>query len=176
VSSLAQTLLKIAAPGVPDFYQGTELWDLSLVDPDNRRPVDYDERRRLLAAAEGLSPEQALVRMDEGLPKLWLIQRALAVRRRHPPAFGVGEPARYRPLEGSGPRADHVLAFARGTEVVAVVPRLVMGLRGGWEDTALELPPGRWHNELTREEAHGPTRLAEMLARFPVALLSRMTT
>jgi (1->4)-alpha-D-glucan 1-alpha-D-glucosylmutase len=171
INSLAQTLLKIAAPGVPDFYQGTELWDLSLADPDHRRLVDYDERRRLLAAAEGLSPDQALARMEEGLPKLWLIQRGLAARRSRPQAFGAGEAARYRPLPATGSRAHHALAFGRGTDVVAVAPRLVAGLGGAWEDTTLELPPGRWRNALTGEEAAGRVRLAELLVRFPVALL-----
>jgi (1->4)-alpha-D-glucan 1-alpha-D-glucosylmutase len=175
VNPLAQTLLKIAAPGVPDFYQGTELWDLSLVDPDNRRAVDYQTRRRLLAEVKGLSAEQALARMDEGLPKLWLIRRALCARRGRPEAFGAGEAARYRPLAATGARAQHVVAFARGSEVVAVVPRLVGGLGGGWEDTSLELPPGRWRNELTGEDVAGRVPMAELVARFPVALLLHAT-
>jgi (1->4)-alpha-D-glucan 1-alpha-D-glucosylmutase len=173
LTSLAQTLVKITAPGVPDFYQGTELWDLSLVDPDNRRPVDYGLRRRLLAEAEALSPEQALQRMDEGLPKLWLIRRALCARRSRPQAFGEGEAARYRPLTATGRRADHVLAFQRGQEVVAVVPRLVLALGGEWADTSLELPAGRWRNALTGEDVAGRVRLPQLLARFPVALLVR---
>lgn len=171
ITSLAQTLLKIAAPGVPDFYQGTELWDFSLVDPDNRRPVDYAIRRRLLAEAQGLTPEEALARMDEGVPKLWLIRRALCARQRRPDAFGAGEAARYRALFATGARAAHALAFQRGQEVVAVVPRLVLTLREEWEDTTLELPPGRWRNELTGDDAEGQVRLSELLARFPVAFL-----
>jgi (1->4)-alpha-D-glucan 1-alpha-D-glucosylmutase len=171
LTSLAQTLVKITAPGVPDFYQGTELWDLSLVDPDNRRPVDYEQRRRLLAAASDLSPEQALARMDEGLPKLWLIRSALCARRRRPEAFGAGEAARYRPLTAAGARAEHVVAFARGDQVVTVVPRLCLKLQGAWEDTALALPPGRWVSALTGDTSDGRVRLAELLARFPVALL-----
>ncbi|HEY7512560.1 MAG TPA: malto-oligosyltrehalose synthase, partial [Vicinamibacteria bacterium] len=171
VTSLAQTLVKITAPGVPDFYQGTELWDLSLVDPDNRRPVDYEQRRQLLAATEGLSAEQALARMDEGLPKLWLIRRALCARRGRPEAFGEGERGRYRALAATGPRAEHVVAFSRGEQVITVVPRLGLRLQGRWEDTALELPTGRWRNDLTGETVSGRARLAELLARFPVALL-----
>src|SRR4029077_3681493 len=87
INSLAQTLLKIASPGVPDFYQGSELWDLSLVDPDNRRPVDYDLRRRLLAELKGgdlkggMPPEAILARADEGRPKLWLIHQGSPPRR-----------------------------------------------------------------------------------------------
>jgi (1->4)-alpha-D-glucan 1-alpha-D-glucosylmutase len=156
---------------VPDFYQGTELWDLSLVDPDNRRPVDYELRRRLLSEAEGLTAEQALARMDEGLPKLWLTRRALCARRSRSRAFGEGEPARYRPLAATGSRSDYVLAFQRGVEVVTVVPRLVLGLAGEWEDTTLALPPGRWRNDLTAEVVQGAVRLSELLGRFPVALL-----
>ena len=171
ITSLAQTLVKITAPGVPDFYQGSELWDLSLVDPDNRRPVDYEERRRLLAASEGLAPEQALARMGEGLPKVWLIQRALRARRSRPKAFGAGEPARYRALGATGARAAHVVAYGRGEEVVTVVPRLLLRLQGRWEDTALTLPPGRWRNQLTGESVSGRVGVAELLARFPVALL-----
>jgi (1->4)-alpha-D-glucan 1-alpha-D-glucosylmutase len=171
ITSLAQTLVKITAPGVPDFYQGTELWDLSLVDPDNRRPVDYELRRRLLSESEGLSAEDALARMDEGLPKLWLIRRALCARRSHARAFGEGEPARYRALSATGSRANHVVAFQRGTEVVSVAPRLVLTLAGEWEDTTLSLPPGRWRNDLSGEQVEGAVRVSELLARFPVALL-----
>jgi (1->4)-alpha-D-glucan 1-alpha-D-glucosylmutase len=171
LNSLAQTLVKITAPGVPDFYQGTELWDLSLVDPDNRRPVDYDLRGRLLGEARRLSPEEALARADEGLPKLWLIQRALCARQARPQAFADGEAARYRPLAAAGSRAPHVVAFARGDAAVTVVPRLVLGLGGEWDDTTLALPPGRWRNELTGDEVTGRVAVAELLARFPVALL-----
>jgi len=81
VNSLAQTLIKLTAPGVPDFYQGTELWDLSLVDPDNRRPVDYGLRRRLLSELDRMTPEEIWHRIDEGLPKLWIIRQTLKLRR-----------------------------------------------------------------------------------------------
>ncbi|HEX2222741.1 MAG TPA: malto-oligosyltrehalose synthase [Thermoanaerobaculia bacterium] len=174
INSLAQTLLKLTAPGVPDFYQGTEIWDLSLVDPDNRRPVDYELRRRLLAELkEGLSPEQILARMDDGLPKLWLIHRGLQLRRRRPELFGPE--AGYRPLEAQGERAGHCLAFVRGDGAVTVIPRLVLGLGGDWGDTVLDLPAGRWRDELTGEEVDGGSnRLADLLRRFPVGLLVRI--
>ncbi|MFP5287548.1 MAG: malto-oligosyltrehalose synthase, partial [Thermoanaerobaculia bacterium] len=169
VNSLAQTLIKITAPGVPDIYQGTELWTLALVDPDNRRPVDYEERRRLLeelAGAPAPAPEEILARMDEGLPKLWVIRQALRLRER--------VQGSYAPLLARGARAGHVFAFSRGGEVVTVVPRLVIGLGGDWGDTSLELPPGRWRNELTGDHVDGgEVRLADLLRRFPVALLSR---
>jgi (1->4)-alpha-D-glucan 1-alpha-D-glucosylmutase len=172
VNALAQTLLKCTAPGVPDFYQGTELWDLSLVDPDNRRPVDYGLRRQRLDALEGATPEAIWARIDEGLPKLWVIRQALALRRRQPALFGPqGD---YQPLLAQGARAGHVVAFARGSRAITVVPRLVLGLNGDWADTTLELPPGRWHNQLSGDEVRdGVVRLAGLLTRFPVSLLVR---
>ncbi|MCU1258780.1 MAG: malto-oligosyltrehalose synthase, partial [Bryobacterales bacterium] len=103
--ALSQVLVKITAPGVPDIYQGTELWDLSLVDPDNRRPVDYAARRRLLDELDALTPEQILARGDEGLPKLWTIRQALRIRER------LGDYAR---IPVGGEKCDHVIAFQRG--------------------------------------------------------------
>jgi (1->4)-alpha-D-glucan 1-alpha-D-glucosylmutase len=171
-SSLAQVLLKLTCPGVPDIYQGTEIWDLSLVDPDNRRPVDFALRHRLLADLEGLSVGAVMARADEGLPKMWLITRALAVRRARPVPFGPD--GAYTPLAAEGPAADHVVAFVRGGEVVTVVPRFVLKRRGEWGDTRLVLPEGAWRNELTGEEVTGgPAQVGRMLASFPVALLVR---
>jgi (1->4)-alpha-D-glucan 1-alpha-D-glucosylmutase len=168
--SLAQTLLKLTAPGVPDLYQGTELWDSSLVDPDNRRPVDFGLRRALLEALRDASPEDALARVDEGAPKLWLVQQALAARRRDPAPF-AGD---YAPLRIAGERMGQAVAFLRGGTVATVVPRLVCGLRGDWRDTSVILPAGRWRNQLTGDALDGgPARLADVLARFPVALLRR---
>jgi len=169
-AALAQTLLKITVPGVPDFYQGTELHDLSLVDPDNRRPVDFDARRALLAWAADAGPEEALARADEGAAKAWLIRRALAVRAAHPDAF-AGD---HVPVAATGARAAHVVAFVRGGTVAAVAPRLVLGLADGWGDTALTLPEGRWRDALSGSALEGgPVPLAMLLARFPVALLAR---
>jgi (1->4)-alpha-D-glucan 1-alpha-D-glucosylmutase len=175
VNSLAQTLLKCTAPGVPDFYQGTELWELSLVDPDNRRPVDYGLRRQRLVALEGATPEEIWARLDEGLPKLWVIRQALALRRRQPELFGPqGD---YQPLLAQGARAEHVVAFTRGGRAVTIVPRLVLGLHDDWADTVIELPTGWWRNQLTGDEVRGGVvRLAELLARFPVSLLVRKAT
>ena len=105
VNSLAQTLIKLTAPGVPDFYQGTELWDLSLVDPDNRRPVDYALRRRLLSELDGMTAEEIWRRIDEGLPKLWIIHQTLKLRR----SRKLLEPeSSYRPLvaRGENPRTS----------------------------------------------------------------------
>ncbi|HYX83099.1 MAG TPA: malto-oligosyltrehalose synthase, partial [Gemmatimonadales bacterium] len=163
VVSLAQTLIKLTAPGVPDIYQGTELWSHTLVDPDNRRPVDYALRRRLLEQLGGASPEQVLSRADEGAPKLWLIQRALQCTPQ-------GD---YQPLPAQGAHADHVLAFARGGALITVVPRLTQSLRGGWDETCLVLPDGEWRNVFTGEMHRGRDRIAHLFARFPVALLQK---
>jgi (1->4)-alpha-D-glucan 1-alpha-D-glucosylmutase len=172
VHSLAQTLVKLTAPGVPDLYQGTELWDASLVDPDNRRPVDYDLRRRLLGELKGATPESVWARLDEGVPKLWVIARALALRRTRPELFGAE--GRYEALPVSGARAEHAVAFLRGGEAATVVPRLVLRLGGRWLDTAVELPAGTWTNDLTGDRvAGGRVALADLFRRFPAALLSR---
>ncbi len=173
VTALAQLLLKLTTPGVPDLYQGSELWDLSLVDPDNRRPVDYAARRRALAGLAGLSAAQVWERRAAGWCKLWVIQRALAVRRAQ--ADGFGARGTYDPLAISGSAAPHALAFARGDRVVTVVPRLVLGRGPDWGDTAVALPGGPWRNTLGDDTsiAGGNVRLGDLLEEFPVALLVR---
>jgi (1->4)-alpha-D-glucan 1-alpha-D-glucosylmutase len=171
INSLAQTLVKLTAPGIPDFYQGTELWDLSLVDPDNRRPVDYGLRRRLLGEMKTMTPEQIWDRIDDGLPKLWVIRQTLKLR--HGRQFFVPADS-YRPMAARGAKSDHIVAFARGERAITVVPRLSLKLAGNWSDTAIEIPPGRWRNELTGETIKDrEIRLAALFKRFPVALLSR---
>ena len=171
INSLAQTLIKLTAPGIPDFYQGSEIWDLSLVDPDNRRLVDFNLRRRLLTELNRMTPEEIWRRNDDGLPKLWVISQALKLRREH----GLFAPqASYRALAPRGYRSEHVVAFARGDAAITVVPRLVLKLDGNWGETAVEVPPGRWQNALTGENIQGgEVPLASLLKRFPVALLSR---
>jgi (1->4)-alpha-D-glucan 1-alpha-D-glucosylmutase len=170
VNSLSQTLLKCMAPGVPDLYQGAELWDHRLVDPDNRGPVDFDERRRLLEEMQALGAEQVLERMDSGMPKLWMIQRALKARLNYAECFGAE--GTYEPVEVRGEKRDHALAFLRGGRVATVVQRLSMGVANGWADTELTLPQGQWSNVLTEDALEGgDARIAELLSRFPVALL-----
>jgi (1->4)-alpha-D-glucan 1-alpha-D-glucosylmutase len=171
-NSLAQTLLKLTVPGVPDIYQGTELWDFSLVDPDNRRPVDFALRRALLGdLARQPTPEAILARLDEGLPKLLVVQRTLHLRAAHPDWFGPG--ATYEPLPVAG--SDAALAFARGDKLVVAVPRLPLhASQHGWGDAAIMLPSGPWQHALTGDTfPAGPTRLQDLFARFPVALLTR---
>jgi (1->4)-alpha-D-glucan 1-alpha-D-glucosylmutase len=168
VVSLAQTTLLLTCPGVPDVYQGTELWDGSLVDPDNRRPVDYAHRRRLLSelATHAAPPGDD----DAGRAKLWLIQRLLAHRRAVPEAY---EARAYEPLDVRGAKAHHAVAFRR-ERLVVVVPRLVVGLDGTWGDTHAALPAGRWRSVLTGAELRGGmVRLDELLHEFPAAVLAR---
>jgi (1->4)-alpha-D-glucan 1-alpha-D-glucosylmutase len=173
INSLTQTLLKYTAPGVPDLYQGSELWDLSLVDPDNRRPVDYAVRRRLLHELTQMNGDvaaQVMVRADEGLPKMWTIHQALELRRARPEWFGAE--AAYVPLEVDGAKQDHVVAYLRGDAVATVVPRLIVKLAGAWKDTTVELPEGRWTNRLTRSVVDGGrVQVRNLLKEFPVALL-----
>jgi (1->4)-alpha-D-glucan 1-alpha-D-glucosylmutase len=172
INGLSQTLLKLTTPGVPDIYQGAELWDLSLVDPDNRRPVDFTVRERLLAELEGLSTAEILARSDEGLPKLWVICQALRLRRDHPD--WLGPEGQYRPLHLTGGKATHGVAFLRGEGVAVLVPRLVHALGGDWGDAMLHLPTGHWRNVLTEEAVDGgEVSVAHLLVRFPVALLVR---
>jgi (1->4)-alpha-D-glucan 1-alpha-D-glucosylmutase len=166
--------MALTVPGVPDVYQGAELWDLSLVDPDNRRPVDFALRRRMLAELEDAGGVEVWARADEGAPKLWLISQVLDVRRRRPSAFAPG--ASYEPLALSGPQARHAVAYLRGDEVLVVAPRLVLGLRaaGGWGSTTIELPSGEWVDELSGDPV-GDVVVdpAQLFQAFPVAVLGR---
>jgi (1->4)-alpha-D-glucan 1-alpha-D-glucosylmutase len=165
VNTLGAKLVQLTMPGVADVYQGCELTGLSLVDPDNRRPVDYQRRRRLLAA---LRAGQEVVGLDA--EKLLVTSCALRLRRDYPEWFAGG----YTPLAGEGPAAEHVVAFIRGEHAVTVVTRLPAELRrrGGWADTALPLPDLHWRDVLTGTR-HAGLRplLSEVTWRLPVALL-----
>ena len=169
-NALGQKLVQLAMPGVPDLYQGSELWDLSLVDPDNRRPVDFDRRRDLLARIDGgWLPELD----DSGAAKLLIVTRALRLRRDRPELFGGS----YESLPAQGPAADHLFAFARGGgHLVAVATRLPVTLQraGGWRGTTLPMGPGPWTNVLTGQPVPSSWVAAEdLLQRYPVALLVR---
>jgi (1->4)-alpha-D-glucan 1-alpha-D-glucosylmutase len=168
-NSLSAKLIQLTGPGVPDVYQGTEMWDLSLVDPDNRRPVDYARRAELLAEIDGgLSPD--LDGDDEGAVKLLVTSRALRLRRNRPELF-----TGYTPITATGSAADHLFAFDRGG-ALTLATRLPVGLAngGGWRDTTVDLPGGAWVDELTgRQFTGGPVQVAAVLGRYPVALLIR---
>jgi len=161
-NALAAKLVALTMPGVPDVYQGSELWEQSLVDPDNRRPVDHDLRRSMLAAGPG-----SLVGglEDPGTAKLHVVTTALRLRRDRPGLFTT-----YAGVGAEGSAADHVLAFDRGG-ALTVATRLPLGLveGGGWGDTRLDLPPGRWRDVLTDRLTDGS--VGSLLSAYPVALL-----
>ena len=166
-NALGQKLVQLTMPGVPDTYQGDELWDNSLVDPDNRRPVDFALRRELLARLDtGWQPP-----VDAGAAaKLLVTSRALRLRRDRPELFTA-----YTPVAAAGEASDHVLAFDRGG-ALTVATRLPTGLAraGGWRDTVLSLPPGDWRDAFTAATWQGGlVPLADLLATYPVALLVR---
>ena len=171
LTSLAQTALLLTCPGIPDLYQGSELWDLSLADPDNRRPVDFELRRRLLKEVQGTAAEEVMERADEGAPKQWLVARLLLARREQPELFGARS---YSPVAAQGVKARHVVSFVRD-RLLVVVPRLLHGLAGEWADTTVELPTGSWKDLLTgrTEEGGAPVQLSSLLRAFPVAALAR---
>lgn len=194
VNGLTQILFKLTVPGVPDIYRGTELWQLDLVDPDNRRPVDWAARRRLLDMAKRASLDELLADPWDGGVKLALIQRVLALRRRHPELFSRGT---YEPLAARGPRAAHVCAFARRREdeMMVVAGPVLVGrlwpqpgdrppLGSAWRNSEVELPRGTggrmFLNALTGSEVapvssggRGAPRLeaSALFAKFPVAVL-----
>jgi (1->4)-alpha-D-glucan 1-alpha-D-glucosylmutase len=167
INSLSQVALKLTLPGVPDIYQGNEIWNLSLVDPDNRRPVDYAERRQLLASLETTAPEELLERWQDGRIKLLLTQRLLRFRREHAELFRRGN---YVPLTVTGEFADCCIAFAReheGKRIVVVVPRLSSRIGfppigEKWKDTAVELAAEERATDLFTE------RTVEPEARLPL--------
>ncbi len=173
-TSLSALAIKLTAPGVPDIYQGNEVWDLSLVDPDNRRPVDFEARQRLARDLATMSVDEVMARADEGAPKMWLLWRALRLRASHPGWFDAT--AGYAPLEATGEHAARAVAFSRAGRVITCAPRLRLSIaRDGWRDTALPLPPGTWRDVLTEERHVGGAAvpLERLVARFPVALLAR---
>lgn len=175
INSLSGTALKLTAPGVPDIYQGSELWNLSLVDPDNRRPVDFDLRDRLLDELDTLKPAEIMARMEEGLPKLFLTREILRLRAREPEAFG--EEAAYRALEVSGDDAEYCFALLRGERIAVLVQRFPLSRTGEWGGTSLELPEGTWTNVLTGVAVQGgAAAVSRLLGDVPVAVLRRDTS
>jgi (1->4)-alpha-D-glucan 1-alpha-D-glucosylmutase len=175
INSLAQSLLKFTAPGIPDTYQGGELWDLSLVDPDNRRPVDYDLRRKMLDELHrGVEVDAIVHRMDDGLPKLWLVHNALCLRKERPQWFDAA--SSYSPIVADGSKSEHLVAFIRADHVATIVPRWPLKLGSNWAGTTLQLPDGHWRNRLTGNQVQGGRiRVQTLLERFPVALLAKET-
>lgn len=192
INSLAQTVLRLTAPGVPDIYQGAELWNDRLVDPDNRQPVDHSTRERLLEGLRADTPDAApcvslLSAMENGAAKLHLVRSVLTLRREQPELFERGA---YVPLEATGSLAAHVVAYARShkeSTLIAVAPRLAYTLMEGetrqpmgqaaWKDTVLPVAEGAWRNVLdgqTVSVGSGGLWLADGLAHFPVAVLAKL--
>ncbi|MDQ3621027.1 MAG: malto-oligosyltrehalose synthase [Verrucomicrobiota bacterium] len=178
VNSLAQTVLKCTTPGVPDIYQGTETWNFSLVDPDNRRSVDFQECRTLLAAARASSPGEMLEHWPDGRIKVFVLHRLLSLRRTRPDLFRAGS---YQPLEAAGRFAESCFAFLRehtGASLLVVVPRLsnrvgLPPIGSRWKDTALALAESDspWTNVFTGETFAGSRfALADALRDFPVGV------
>ncbi len=185
LNGLSQCLLKLTSPGVPDIYQGNEIWQFNLVDPDNRRPVDYEQRKTLLAELPNFTGSEVL---NDGRAKLFLTAKTLGLRKMYPALFQKG---RYFPLTPSGPMAKHVIAFGRecqGRSLIVAVPRLCAGLLNEnltihpeefWQDTVLEIPASNttcYHNILTGEciAAGRDVRniaVTKLFHHFPVALL-----
>jgi (1->4)-alpha-D-glucan 1-alpha-D-glucosylmutase len=181
INALAQTLLKLASPGVPDIYQGNEIWDFSLVDPDNRRPVDYVRRKKLLDALTGAAPEELLDNWSDGRIKLFLTHRLLTFRRQNAELFQRGS---YEPLSLTGAFADCCVAFARGAggrTIVVLAPRLSSRvgfppIGQAWRETAVRLPSGfsGGRDLFTGETVsaqNGALPLASAFARLPFAVL-----
>jgi len=176
--SLAQLVLKITSPGVPDFYRGTDVWDLSLADPDNRRPVDFNSRVSMLEELKSeAKPADLLTQWTDGRLKLWTTWKLLNFRRDHSDLFLHGE---YIPLHVSGPRADHIISFARRLHdhwCVVAVPRLLANLGGArriWKDTSIELPPeapSQWRSVFTSESVSSLSA-SVLYATLPFAVLS----
>jgi (1->4)-alpha-D-glucan 1-alpha-D-glucosylmutase len=184
INSLAQTLLKLTSPGVPDIYQGSEVWNFSLVDPDNRRPVDYKRRAEMLSCLSSKTPEELLQNWPDGRIKMFLTQRALKFRNEHVDLFRNGN---YLPLRATGAFADCCIAFARqldGQAVIVIVPRLSSRLGfppigDRWKDTTIELPEGfpleRWRQVITGHEfwiKDRRVRLADALSILPFAMIA----
>ncbi|MGA9508672.1 MAG: malto-oligosyltrehalose synthase [Candidatus Sulfotelmatobacter sp.] len=197
-NSLSQTLLKLTCPGVPDIYQGNDLWDFSLVDPDNRRPVDYERRRqvfkrirRLNGETNSASTAELMETPEDGCLKLYVIWKTLCLRKEYPELFRMGD---YVPLEVWGAKANHAVAFIRkfeSTSLLVIVPRLVSGILNGserptarsevWKDTRIQLPAcvcnRTYRNMFAAEtlpvektETGSAIYLSSALASFPVAL------
>ncbi len=184
LNGLVQTALRLTVPGVPDLYQGGEFWEDSLVDPDNRRPVDHAARKAALEAS--LTPTEALSTWRDGRVKQALIARLLTLRQRYPQLFMRGD---YRPLSATGEHADHLMAFTRqhaGYQLLVVVPRLTSALLADaehphipphhWKNTSLQLESGVWQGVLAATSltvGDQSIPIGTLLKEFPIGVFLR---
>jgi (1->4)-alpha-D-glucan 1-alpha-D-glucosylmutase len=181
INSLAQTLLKFTSPGVPDIYQGNEIWDFSLVDPDNRRPVDYERRRQMLDSLDASKPDELLQNWPDGRIKMFLIHRLLQFRNEHVDLFRHGS---YLPIATSGTFADSCVSFARQFEnrwIVVIAPRLSSRIGfppvgEKWKDTVVDLPENlaRGRDIFTDRELPRQVKLSEAFSTLPFAVISNL--
>jgi (1->4)-alpha-D-glucan 1-alpha-D-glucosylmutase len=189
-NSLSQTLIKIISPGVPDFYQGSELWNLSLVDPDNRRPVDYQMRKQFLSDIKEKfsdSPKKLTAELlntkTDGRIKLFLIWKALKVKAENKTLFQKGA---YKLLQVEGKHKENVIAFARSYDtefMITIVPRFLtqiisenqLPIGKQWQDTHItsDFNPANWINCITDQQLHAQKKIyiSDALSDFPVCLL-----
>lgn len=171
LNSLSLVTLKLTVPGLPDIYQGNEVWDNSLVDPDNRRPVDFQKLQLLLRKLDSGECRNILRNYEEGLPKLFVIKRILELRRQ---CHVFNEPGSYRPIEILGSYAENIIAFGRGCRIVVVVPIRRLEIGKGWDNTRLILEDGEWRNIFSEKFFKGGThKIRDLLKDFPVAVLVR---
>jgi (1->4)-alpha-D-glucan 1-alpha-D-glucosylmutase len=170
-NSLCQKVLLSCCPGVPDLYQGTELWDFSLVDPDNRRPVDYEVRRQSLAELESTSVVALWRTRADGRIKLHVVHACLDLRSRRPESFS--EQGNYAALDVHGDENRRCLAFTRGDDVAVVVARFWQRHGNDFGRATVTLPDGHWTNVLTRAVHPQKTGIPELLGPLPVAVLER---
>ena len=184
VNALAQQVMKLASPGVPDIYQGTELWDDSLVDPDNRRPVDFEKRQKMLGANQSM--DRLVAERSDGGIKLEITAKLLQYRRDYTALFAEGD---YTQVRASGAASEHVIAYTRECEdrtMIVVLPRIVYLLSEGgdvfgntdiWAETSLQFPASMpvdgWRNLLSGERVENPSDLADLFVHMPLAVLVR---
>lgn len=169
LNSISQLVLKLTAPGIPDIYQGNEVWDFSLTDPDNRRPVDFEKVVEMLEELKYFDCKKAMFKVEGGYPKMFVCKRLLQIRKEYPL---LNEPDSYRPIEVTGNHADKIISFMRGDNLLVIVPRFGLMSKNRWPSTRIRVPDGQWKNIFTDKEiSHGHLRINDLLLDFPVAVL-----
>lgn len=172
INSLQQLTLRLTAPGFPDIYQGCEIWNHSLTDPDNRRPVDFAQISELFDQLTDRCCREIMYEQQQGLPKMFIIKKVLELRAKVPE---FNEPDSYQQLDVAGTRHENLIAYMRGSSVIVLVPRLSMSLKNNWGATRLTIPDGRWQNIFTDQIINsGSQKIKDLLKEFPVAVLANL--